>query len=676
MNKKKIQSDYNKKIKLINNLNKFYYEKSKPLVSDKEYDDLKKEILTLEKKNDFLRSKISPSKIVGFKPSKNFKKVAHRVEMLSLANAFTEEDLANFEKKIINYLSKDKSFQIYYSTEPKIDGISASLTYKNGNFERGLSRGDGTEGEDITLNLATIKDIPKKILDKDFPKDIDIRGEVFIQNSDFENLKDKFANPRNAASGSLRQKNPEDTKKIPLNFIAYTFGFEQGLKQKKQSDYLKKLDEWGFKTNPLNKTISGIKNLVQNYNLVENQRANLDFDIDGIVYKINDFDLQKRLGNVANAPRWAIAHKFSSNKAISKILDIEIQVGRTGALTPVAKIKPINIGGVIVSNATLHNEDEINRKDIRIGDKAVIERAGDVIPHILSVDIKKRLKNSKKFIFPENCPSCGSKTIKEFNKITKKVDAVRRCSSEDYYCDKISIEKLKHFVSKEAFNIDGFGKKIVENFWKLKFIKYPQDIFKLDYSKIEKLDGWGQLSVKNLIYSINQKKNISLERLIYSLGIRHIGLENAKLLSKHFKSFSKFKNLSVQSDYEDLLNIDGIGETQVNSIKSFFSNKTNIRVLNELEKVLVVKNAIQNSEDGLLKNKTFLVTGKLNGISRAELKSLIEENSGKTVSSVSKKLNYLIIGDKPTKKKIENAKQLRINVIDQAEFMRMLNKTS
>ena len=391
---------------------------------------------------------------------------------------------------------------------------------------------------------------------------------------------------------------------------------------------------------------------------------------------MNDFVLQKRLGNVANAPRWAIAHKFSSNKGISQILDIEIQVGRTGALTPVAKIKPINIGGVVVSNATLHNEDEINRKDIRVGDTAVIERAGDVIPHILSIDTKKRLKNSKKFIFPENCPSCGSKTIKDFNTITKKVDAVRRCSSEGYDCDKISIEKLKHFVSKEAFNIDGFGKKIVENFWKLKFIKFPQDIFKLDYSKIEKLDGWGQLSVKNLMYSINQKKNISLDRLIYSLGIRHIGLENAKLLSKHFISFSKFKNLSIKSDYEDLLNIDGIGETQVNSIKSFFSNKINIKVLNELEKILVVKNAIQNSEDGLLKNKTFLVTGKLNGISRAELKSLIEENSGKTVSSVSKKLNYLVIGDKPTKKKIDNAKHLKINVIDQAEFMRMLNKTS
>ncbi len=676
MNKIKIQNFYNKKIKLLDTYNKFYYEKSSPKVSDQIYDELKDEILLLEKKYDYLKSDKSISRSVGYKPSKNFKKVLHRVPMLSLGNAFTENDLVNFEKKIRNFLSLEESFNISYTAEPKIDGISASLTYINGRFSKGLSRGDGKEGEDITSNLSTVEDIPKFINSKDFPQEIDIRGEVFIQNSDFQKLKDKFANPRNAASGSLRQKDPEQTKKIPLKFIAYTFGYEKGLIVNNQSDFLKKLTEWGFKTNPLNISNSGVKNLIKNYQEIEKKRTDIDFDIDGIVYKVNDFAMQKRLGNVANAPRWAIAHKFSSNKAISQILDIEIQIGRTGALTPVAKIKPINIGGVIVSNATLHNEDEINRKDIRVGDTAVIERAGDVIPHILSVDIKKRLKNSKKFIFPENCPSCGSKTIKEFNKITKKIDAVRRCSSEGYYCNKISIEKLKHFVSKEAFNIDGFGKKIVENFWKLKLIKFPQDIFKLDYTKIEKLDGWGQLSVKNLIYSINQKKIISLEKLIYSLGIRHIGLENAKLLSKHFISFSKFKKLSLQSDYEDLLNIDGIGDTQVNSIKNFFSNKINTKVLNELEKVLTVKNAIQNSDDGLLKNKTFLVTGKLNGISRAELKSLIEENSGKTVSSVSKKLNYLIIGDKPTKKKIDNAKQLKIDVIDQVEFMRMLNKTS
>jgi DNA ligase (NAD+) len=676
MEKKKIIKLYNSKIRLIKKYNRSYFDKNNSLVSDKEYDDLKYEILKLENDHNFLISKDSPLHNVGFKPSKNFKKFEHRVSMLSLSNAFSEEDLKNFEKKILNFLSENEKFEISYSAEPKIDGISASLTYKNGVFERGLSRGDGREGEEITENLATIKDIPIKILDKDFPKDIDIRGEVFIKNSDFENLKDKFANPRNAASGSLRQKNPDDTKKIPLNFIAYTFGFEQGLKQKKQSDYLKKLDEWGFKTNPLNKTITGIKNLIKNYNEIEQQRANLNFDIDGIVYKINDFDLQKRLGNIANAPRWAIAHKFSSNKAVSKILDIDIQIGRTGALTPVAKIKPINIGGVVVSNATLHNEDEIDRKDIRIGDTVTVERAGDVIPHILSVDINKRQKKITKFIFPNKCPSCGSKTVKEFNKVTKKIDAVRRCSSEGYYCDKITIEKLKHFVSKDAFNIDGLGKKIIEGFWKLKLIKFPQDIFKLDYKKIEKLEGWGSLSVKNLKYSINQKKNISLERFIFALGIRHIGLENAKLLSKHFESFLKFKNLSKIKNYNELLNIDGIGETQVSSIKSFFANEINLKVLDELGKILIIKNVLAKKINGLLKNKSFLVTGKLNGISRAEVKSLIEENSGTTVSTVSNKLNYLITGEKPTRRKVESAKLLKIKIISQDEFLKMLNKTS
>ena len=676
MNKKEIQKIYNIKIKKINEYNKLYYNQSNPSISDSDYDKFKKEIILLEKKYDFLKSDLSPSKTIGFKPSRNFSKFQHRVPMLSLSNAFTEEDLLNFEKKNLNFLSENHDFKISYSAEPKIDGISASLTYKNGNFERGLSRGDGKEGEDITVNLATIKDIPKKISDKDFPKDIDIRGEVFIQNSDFEKIKEKFANPRNAASGSLRQKNPDDTKKIPLKFIAYTFGFEQGLKQKKQSDYLKKLEEWGFRVNPLNKIISGVKNLIQNYNEVEQQRANLDFDIDGIVYKVNDLELQKRLGNIANAPRWAIAHKFSSNKAISKILDIDIQIGRTGALTPVAKIKPINIGGVLVSNATLHNEDEINRKDIRIGDVVTVERAGDVIPHILSVNINKRPKKSTKFIFPNKCPSCGSKTVKEFNMVTKKFDAVRRCSSEGYYCDKISIEKLKHFVSKEAFNIDGLGKKIIEGFWKLKIIKFPQDIFKLDYKKIEKLEGWGSLSVENLKYSINQKKNISLERFIFALGIRHIGLENAKLLSKYFISFSEFKNLSKTKNYDDLLNIDGIGETQINSIKSFFTNEINLTVLDQLGNILEIKNYKAKNKNGSLKNKSFLVTGKLNGISRAEVKSLIEENSGITVSTVSNKLNYLITGEKPTKRKVESAKELKIKIINQDEFIKMLNKTS
>ena len=676
MKKKAIEVEYNKKIKLYDKYNKYYYNNSSPKVSDKEFDKLKADILLLEKKYKFINSEKSPRITVGYKPSKNFKKVEHRVSMLSLSNAFSEEDLNNFEKKILKFLSKQNDFKIYYSAEPKIDGISASLTYKKGNFIRGLSRGDGKEGEDITKNLETILDIPKKILSKDFPEEIDIRGEVYIQNSDFVKLKDKFANPRNAASGTLRQKDSDETKKIPLKFIAYAYGFEKDLKINNQTDYLKKLSDWGFKTNPLNKLITGVKNLIKNYNEVEKVRANLDFDIDGIVYKIDDFNLQKRLGNVANAPRWAIAHKFSSNKGVSKVLDIEIQIGRTGALTPVAKINPINIGGVLVSNATLHNEDEIIRKDIRVGDTVTVERAGDVIPHILSIDINKRSKKSVKFIFPNHCPSCGSKTIKEFNKVTKKIDAIRRCSSEGYNCDKISIEKLKHFVSKEAFNIDGLGKRIIEGFWNLKLIKFPQDIFKLDYDKIKELEGWGKLSVENLKYSINQKKNISLERLIFALGIRHIGLENAKLLSKYFTSFLNFQSLSKSNKFDDLLNIDGIGDTQITSIKSFFANKINVQVLSELGNILVIKNVEVLQKNGLLKNKSFLVTGKLNGISRAEVKSLIEENSGNTVSSVSNKLDYLITGEKPTKRKVDSAKQLKIKIISQFEFLKMLNKTS
>ena len=673
MKKELLIKEYKKKIKLIKKYNKQYYDKSSPSISDAEYDEIKKEILILEKEHNFLKDKHSPSISVGHKPLKHFKKISHKVPMLSLANAFSEKDLQNFEKKILNFLSQNDSSNISYSAEPKIDGISASLYYLNGKLISGLSRGDGKEGEDITLNLATIGDIPKMVSSKDFPEEIDIRGEVFIQNSDFEKIKEKFANPRNAASGSLRQKNPEDTRKIPLKFIAYTFGFQKGLVINNQFDYLKKLSEWGFKTNPLNRLINGVKNLIKNYEEVEKKRTELNFDIDGIVYKVNDFNLQKRLGFVANAPRWAIAHKFSSNKAVSEILDIDIQIGRTGALTPVAKIKPINIGGVIVSNATLHNEDEINRKDIRIGDTVTVERAGDVIPHILSVDIKKRLKNSIKFSFPKKCPSCGSDTIKEFNSITKKNDAVRRCSSEGYDCNKISIEKLKHFVSKEAFNIDGFGKKIVESFWNLKLIKFPQDIFNLNYKKIESLDGWGRLSVENLKYSISEKKKISLERFIYALGIRHIGLENAKLLSKYFGTFYKFKDLSINKKYEDLLNIDGIGETQVNSIKNFFSNKTNLKVLNELGDILSINQNKIKRKKGILNDKTFLVTGKLNGISRAEVKSIIEENSGTTVSSVSKKLNYLIIGEKPTKRKVLSAKELKIKIIDQSQFLKMLN---
>jgi len=667
-----IKNSYYKKIKKINEHNELYYEKSSPIISDIDYDNLKKEIIELEKKYAFLKSKSSPSLLVGAKPAKNFLKSNHRVKMLSLSNAFGLEDLINFEKKISNFLNLKKDFAIEYSVEPKIDGISASLTYKNNNFVLGLSRGDGTEGEIITENLKTIKDIPKYIKDKKFPKDIDIRGEVYIGKDDFEKLKDRFANPRNAASGSLRQKDSNETKKIPLRFIAYTYGFNSEINFKKQSEFLNLLKLWGFNVNEFNTVISGVDNLVQNHKELEKKRHDLDFDVDGLVYKINNLDLQKRLGFVTNAPRWAIAHKFSADSAFSKILNIEVQIGRTGALTPVAKIKPVNIGGVMVSNATLHNEEEIIRKDIRIGDTVKVERAGDVIPHVLSIDLKKRSRDSKKFLFPKNCPSCGSKIIKDFNKISKKYDAVKRCSSEGYKCEKIAIEKIKHFVSKEALNIEGLGKKVVEKFWDLKFIKLPFDIFNLNYKKIENLDGWGELSANNLRKSVEKSKNIGLDKFIFSLGIRHIGQENARLLSQYFLNIKNFKDLTRNFNFNSLGNLDGIGETQIKSLKNFFTDQINLNVVEELISILNIRNVKHNTK-GKLANKTFMFTGKLSNISRAEAKSLIEENSGKILSNVSKKLDYLVIGEKPTQKKVKQAKELNIKVISQLDWEKILN---
>ena len=672
MSDKKIKNLYNQKLKELNLHNQLYYDKSKPKISDADYDNLKQSIIEIEKNYPYLRSKNSPSLSVGFKPSKNFKKSKHREKMLSLSNIFSEEDFINFEKKISNFLDLSSNSTIEYSVEPKIDGISASLTYKKGLLVAGVSRGDGSEGELITENLKTIKDIPTIIKDKNFPKDIDIRGEVYISNKDFEKISDKFANPRNAASGSLRQKDPNQTKNIPLKFFAYSFGFINNYNFNKQSEFLKLLQNWGFKTNKLNKVIVGLKNLMVNYNKIENMRYDLDYDLDGLVYKVNNINLQKRLGNVANAPRWATAHKFSAKSSFSKIIDIDIQIGRTGALTPVAKIKPVSIGGVVVSNATLHNEDEIKRKDIRVNDTVKIERAGDVIPHVISVDLDKRDNNSTEFNFPKQCPSCGSKIIKEFNELTKKFDAVQRCSAEGYDCDKISIEKLKHFISKDALNIDGLGKKVIEKFWKLGFVKFPQDIFNVDYEKIKKLEGWGSLSVSNLKYSIEKSKNISLDKLIFSLGLRHIGQENAKLIADYVKNIENLSKIDQLYKFDNFLSIDGIGETQIKSLKNFFSNKTNKKIINELKNILKISKSLIKKE-GKLINKTFLITGKLDKMSRAEAKSIIEKNSGKILSSVNSKLNYLIIGEKPTTNKLKKAKELKVQVISQEDFLKMLN---
>ena len=670
MSNSNIKKNYQKLIRELQKHNKLYFDKSSPIISDGDYDKLKKKIINIEKSSDFLKDSSTASDLVGFKPSKNFIKSKHRVKMLSLSNAFDEDDLKNFEKKIYNYLNEE--IKLEYSVEPKIDGISASLTYKNGVLETGVSRGDGEMGELITQNLRTINDIPSKISYSDFPSDIEIRGEVFITKNNFKKMQNNFANPRNAASGSLRQKDPKETKKIPLNFIAYTYGYFAKNRFKYQSEFLKALNKWGFKTSAYNKVLNSIDELSKFHEKFDIDRFKLQYDIDGLVYKINDLKLQQRLGFTSNSPRWAIAHKFSADSAYSKIKKIEIQVGRTGALTPVAKIKPVNIGGVLVSNATLHNEDEINRKDIRLGDTVKIERAGDVIPHVVLVDLKKREKNSKKFIFPNKCPSCGSETEKEFNKTTKKFDAVRRCTNEGFECEKIAIEKIKHFISKDALNIDGLGKKVVEKFWDLKFIKFPQDIFNLDYSQILKLEGWGDLSVSNLKYSIDQSKKVSLDRFIYSIGIRHIGIENAKLLAEYTRSISNFLSFVKKNKLNELLNIDGIGETQINSLKKFFDNKSNYEVVERLSSILNISD-LKLNKSGKLLNNTFMFTGKLLNMSRAEAKSLIEKNSGSVVSSVNKKLKYLITGEKPTNRKVEQAKELGIKILSQKEWLNLLD---
>ena len=670
MLKNNIKKKYNFLIKELNKHNKLYYNNNKPIISDNEYDIIKKEVLDLEKKYNYLKNTKSPSKIVGYKPSKSFEKFAHKVPMLSLSNAFNLEDLENFEKKIFNYLNKNLNFD--YSVEPKIDGISASLTYENKKLKYGVSRGDGKIGELITENLKTIGDIPLEINHNDFPNNIEIRGEVYIKKSDFLKFKDKFANPRNAASGSLRQKDSKETKKIPLNFIAYTFGFNQKILHNHQSEFLDSLKKWGFRTNKDNTVLKNINELIKFHKKFENKRFDLDYDVDGLVYKVNDLKLQNRLGFSSNAPRWAIAHKFSADSALTKVLNIEIQVGRTGALTPVAKVQSINIGGVMVSNATLHNEDEIKRKDIRIGDIVKIERAGDVIPHVIHVDKTKRIKTSKPFVFPIKCPSCNSNTIKEFNKITKKHDAVRRCINDSYGCERIAIEKIKHFISKEALNIDGLGKRVVEKFWELNLIKKPQDIFRLNYSKIKNLEGWGELSANKLKSSIENSKKISLQKFIYSMGIRHIGNENAKIISENVKNISDFIEIIKLKKFEKFLNIDGIGETQINSLQKFFSNQLNIDVLEDLKKILKIQNENLN-KSGTLKNKTFMFTGKLIGISRAEAKSLIEKNSGITLSSITKNLNYLVIGEKPTMRKVDQAKNLGIKIISQDDLKKLLD---
>lgn len=667
--------EYKEKIALIEKLNKAYYHNDKPLVSDADYDKIKKDVLDFEKKNPYIIDKNSPTKKVGFAPSEKFSKVKHLVPMLSLDNAFTRDDVEDFLKKIRNYLNFEKDTPIELTAEPKIDGISASLIYKNNKIIRGLSRGDGEYGEDITENLLTIKDIPQILHGESTDKEFEIRGEVYIGKKDFEKIKNDFANPRNAAAGSLRQKDSKKTALIPLKFFAHSIGDIDEKKFKTHINFLNFCKKIGFKINPLTKTFSSVNEIIKGYIYIEEIRSSLDYDIDGIVYKVNDLTLQKRLGSLSSSPRWAIAHKFSSEKATTVIRNIEIQVGRTGALTPVAKLDPVNVGGVLVSNATLHNEDEIIRKDIRLNDTVIIQRAGDVIPQVVEVIKSKRDKSSKKFVFPDKC-LCGRPAVKDYNETSKKLDVVKRCSDTGFNCEFMAREKIKHFVSKEALNIEGFGKKIVEDFWSLNFIRLPQDIFTLDYKKIEKLEGWGELSVSNLKSAIEKSKAISLAKFIYSLGIRHIGQENAKNLSRYFISIRNFLKLCnpnlLMNEINSLDEIDGIGETQVESLVHFFKDKKNNKVVYELSKILNIQDFIEKKIDSFFSGKNIMFTGGFSTMSRSEAKSLAETLGAKILSSVNKKLDYLVIGlSNPTKNKVDKAKELGVKIIEEKEWLKL-----
>ncbi len=654
--------------KLINKHNFHYHQNDKPLITDKEFDKLVIENSFLEKKYPNLKIKNGPSDNVGGKSKNKFKKIQHKSPMLSLANGFNLEDIKEFDERVKKYLNIELIKKLDYICEPKIDGLSLNLTYKDGILISAATRGDGLVGEDVKKNISNIKNIPTN-LKADFPNFIEIRGEVFLTKSDFEKInskldkKHKFANPRNAAAGSLRQLDFNISRSRPLKFLAHGVGFSSH-EFNYFDEFFLNLQKWGIKKNDISFKSSNMSSIFDFYNKINQSRSNLDYDIDGLVIKLNNIFLQKRLGNVGKNPRWAIALKFSAEKATTTIQDINFQVGRTGSITPVARLQSINLGGVIISNATLHNFDEIKKKNIQIGDIVEIQRAGDVIPQVIKV-IKKSSKNSNLISPPKKCPVCGSKTFKEKN------EAVLRCINT-YGCYAQKISQIIHFVSKKALNIDGFGEKQVQQFYELKFITDVSDIFTLKSfkSKIEALEGWGELSFKNLINSIENSKKISLDKFIYSLGIRFIGEVNSEILAKELKNIDNFILASRKTDV--LSNIDGVGPKAINAIKDYFAYKENLILLEKLSKYLDIKeNKIKNINN-FFNKKNIVFTGTLKSISRDEAKYMAKKVGAKILSSVSKTTDYVIIGEKAGSK-AKKAEELGINTLTEDMFLKKIN---
>ena len=657
-----------------------YYQDDAPILSDADYDALRGELIDLETQFPHLIAKDSPTQNVGAKPSGKFGKIEHTVAMLSLDNAFTDADVTDFCARVKRFLSLPEDAPMAFTAEPKIDGLSAALRYEQGKLVTGATRGDGRTGENVTANLRTVENIPLELKGSGWPDVLEVRGEVYIDHADFEAMneaqvkagKEPYKNPRNAAAGSLRQIDSAVTATRPLKFFAYTWGEISAPLAPSQMEAVEAFKQWGFDTNPQMKCHDGPAQMIAHYREIEERRAGLGYDIDGVVYKVNDLALQERLGFVSRAPRWAIAHKFPAEKAITTVEAIDVQVGRTGALTPVARLAPITVGGVVVSNATLHNEDEINRLKLRVGDTVEIQRAGDVIPQVLRVigDIDARAED---YQLPLECPICGGAAVRDMDEKTGKQDVVRRCTN-GLSCPAQAIEGLRHFVSRRAFDIDGLGAKQIELFYDKGWIKAPADIFTLGFDDISKLEGFGQTSADNLKAAINARREIGFARALYALGIRHIGQGNAELVAKHYLSWDKMQTAllaaktHIGEDWADLISVDGMGEAASGALVDFFNAPNNLAMITALRQQVTISAAKAPSADSPVSGKTVVFTGKLEKFSRDEAKARAQSLGAKVAGSVSAKTDILVAGP-GAGSKLKKAQELGIETLTEEQWL-------
>ena len=667
-----------------------YYRNDEPEISDAAYDALRARNDAIEARFPHLVRDDSPSLKIGAAPVEAFGKVTHRVPMLSLGNVFDEEGLRDFLDRIGRFLGRSVE-GLAFTAEPKIDGLSITLRYEEGRLVQGATRGDGYEGENVTANVRTIGDIPKTIKTRGFPDPFELRGEIYMRRAAFQRMNQEqaehgerlFANPRNAAAGSLRQLDSSITAKRPLRFFAYGWGEVADLPAETQWDAYQILRAWGFPLNPLIRLTHTVEEMLETYRDVESGRSGLDYDIDGIVYKLDRLDLQQRLGFVSRSPRFAIAHKFPAEKATTILRDIDIQVGRTGALTPVAKLDPVTVGGVVVQNATLHNEDEIARKDIRIGDTVIVQRAGDVIPQILGVVQDKRPKGAKRFKFPQVCPACGSHATREINPNTGKEDVVRRCTG-GLICPAQRVERLKHFVSRNAFDIEGLGEKHIKAFYDDGLIQSPPDIFTLAKrdkrasSKLAEREGWGETSAMKLFDAIEARRAVKLDRFIYALGIPHVGEITARLLARNYGTAEAFVTAmrAAGADrqgeaFAELDNIEGIGPTVAAAIADFFAEKHNVKVVDELLDEVAPEPLEAIDHASPISGKTVVFTGTLEKMTRSEAKARAERLGAKVAGSVSKNTDYVVAGP-GAGSKLKNAKELGVKVLTEDEWLKLI----